>query len=136
MRASQAGPDSLHPRPLRVVLGSALAVGLAVLALVSVFFGLQPGANAADRATALPNLLTGIASVLGAAGYWRGKRWGPYAFAASVAGHVLIHSAFVISALAQGRLSPLSLAILAAVPIVSLLLFAVMLRDWRQRRLS
>jgi hypothetical protein len=136
MRPSAGEVPSAGKRPIHVWLATLIALGIGLVALGSAWAALGPNANGADRVAALPNLLTGLASVAGGIGYWLGRRWGLYAYALSVAGHLLIHSAFLLSALGSGRFAPVSIVGLAIIPVVSLGVLVVMWRDQRQARLS
>jgi hypothetical protein len=123
-------------RTIGVLVGSAVALLIGAVALVSGVLPLIGPAGAADRAAAVPNLLTGLAALAGGAGYWAGKRWGVYVYALSVLGHFLVHAAFFVSSLGSGRGTPFTALTLAFVPVVALLVLISMEVQRRQGRLS
>src|SRR4051794_13447681 len=102
-----AAPDGAAPprfrRTVGVLLGSAVALLLGLVAVLSGVLPLLGRAGAADQAAAVPNLLTGLAALAGGAGYAAGKRWGVYVYALSVLGHLLVHGAFFLASLGSGR---------------------------------
>ncbi len=120
-------------RRVIITLG-ALALGL--VAMASALLALGPAAHTADQVAAVPNLITGLASLSGALGYWAGKKWGLYAYALACLGHWLIHGAFLVAALQSGRFSPGSAVGLALVPVGALVLLGGMILDARAGRLS
>ncbi len=120
-------------RRLIVLLG---AVGLGVVAVAAALVALGPAAHAADRVAAVPNLITGLASLVGAVGYGARKKWGLYAYALSCLGHGLIHGAFLAAALQAGRFSPVSAVGLAVVPVAALVVLVGMALDARAGRLA
>jgi hypothetical protein len=119
-----------------LLLGVAAAVGLGALAVFAAWQGFLPGAREVDATWAVPNLLTGLASLAGAVGYGLRRRWGVILFALSVLGHFAIHAVFVLKALEAGRATPISLGVLALVPLVALVVLASMAWQWRQGRLA
>ncbi len=119
-----------------LVLGMLAALGLGAVAVFSAWQGFAPAAREVDATWAVPNLLTGLASLIGAVGYGLRRKWGVAVFALSVLGHILIHSAFVLKALDAGRATPISLGVLALIPLVALAVLVSMAWQWRQGRLG
>lgn len=117
------------------LLGVLAAVGLGVLAVVAGWGGFAPGAREVDATWAAPNLLTGLAALLGAIGYGLQRKWGVAVFGLSVLGHFVIHAAFVLKALEAGRATPITLGVLALVPLVASAVLVSMAWRWRQGRL-
>ena len=119
-----------------MILAALGALGLGLLAVGAALGALAPSAHAADQVAAIPNLLTALASLVGAVGYWQARKWGVIAYLLSVGGHLLIHAAFLLAAAQSGRLTPISAAGLAVIPAVALLVLAGMLVAWRRGRLT
>ncbi|MCW3055435.1 MAG: hypothetical protein JWN14_4605, partial [Chthonomonadales bacterium] len=93
--------------------------------------GLLGKGGAGDRATALPNLLTGIASIAGAIDYLRLKKGALPVYAIAVIGHFVTHGILFVSHLGSGRMTVAGTVSIWIVPVLAL---CVLIGIERQRR--
>ena len=127
MKSNKVRPQlQLMKRPLVVILASLVAFLLGLIALLSAIVGFAGLGNTADLASALPSLIIGLASVIGAAGYWLLKKWGHYVYAVAVAAQILNHVSLFISYLSSGRANVVGTVILVAIPAVFVIVFISM----------
>jgi len=70
-----------------------LLIGLVVLQLA--LRGLQGRGSAADVATTWPNLVTGLASLIGGMGYLTQRKWAVWVFLVAVIGHFVSHGMLI-----------------------------------------
>ncbi len=132
--SARQGSGQLRARRPWIAWGLTLAaLGLGLLALVVALESLRSAQDAVGLGTLLLNLATGLAGVLGAAGYAFGRRWGLYSFGLSVLGHVAAHVWLLLSAFTAHRLSIYSVVGLTVVPVVAAGVLAGM---WWERRQS
>ena len=124
-------------RPLLLLIGAALALFIGLVALVSGLFGLNQPLTNADGLTAWPNLLTGLASIVAAIGFWSLKKWSVYVYVLAFAGHLLTQIMLYFGRTASGRVvPPLTIVFLAIVPLLSLSILADMECHRRKRVLG
>jgi len=119
-----------------IIIGAAFAILIGLLALLLAFIGLRGSGGPADKSTAVPNLITGVASVAGGTGYLMLKKWGVYAYAVSVLGHFFSHIYLYLSHAAAGRATVVGAVQLAMIPIMSLIVLGSMERQRRKGILS
>src|SRR5205085_2890386 len=92
-------------RSFGMFVGVVFSLFIGVLALVLGIHGLQGRGGAADVATAFPNLITGITSLVGAVGYLALKKWAVPVYAIAVIGHFVSHTMLLISHSGSGRVT-------------------------------
>jgi hypothetical protein len=124
-------------RSLLLAAGSVLALLIGLVALVAGFIGFQSPLNSADGLTAWPNLLTGAASIVAAAGFWSLKKWSEAVYLLVFVGHVVTQILLYFGRAATGRAVPsMTIAFLAVVPLISLAILADMEYHRRKGALS
>ena len=123
-------------RPLIVSLASLTALLLGVLALFSAIIGFAGRGNAADVTTAVPNLIVGLASLIGAVGYWLLKKWGHYVYAVAVIAQLLNHTSLFLSYLSSGRANIFGGFFLLVIPAIPVIIFVSMELQRRKDVLS
>ena len=122
---------------LLLAAGSALALLIGLVALVSGFIGFSQPLTSADGLTAWPNLLTGAASIAAAAGFWSLKKWSEPVYLLAFVGHVVTQIMLYFGRGATGRtVPPMTIAFLAVVPLLSLAILADMEYQRRKGALS
>ena len=110
---------------------------MGVVALKMSFAGFSAHPRATDALTAVPNLITGIFSLAGAAAFFARMRWATYVYAFSVLGHFVSHG-LLLNLLYEhfqsdfGRVAPISFLVLGVVPVVSILVLMAMHSSLRQ----
>jgi len=120
-----------HKPTWGVVLGVVFSLGIGILAVLLGVGGLLGKGGAVDRSTALPNLLTGITSIIGAVGYLRRKKWALPVYALAVIGHFVAHGLLFVSHLGSGRMTVAGTVSSWIVPALAL---CVLIGIERQRR--
>ncbi len=118
-------------RPADLLLGVLFALLTGVIALFAAKVGFQGRGSAADGATIWPNLITGSASLVGAAGYLQLRKWSVPIYAVAVAGHFASHLQLLAMRAGSGRLTVANVVLLALPPLLAL---AVLTNMWRQRK--
>ncbi len=131
--ASHGVPDTLIRRSWIAWVLTIAAFLLGLLALVVVFEEWVSSRRATDPGATYLNLLTGLTGVLGAIGYGFRKRWGRYTFGISVLGHIVAHTALIVSAIAHHRVTIFSIGGLSVIPIVALCILIGMV--WENKSL-
>jgi peptidoglycan/LPS O-acetylase OafA/YrhL len=126
-RTKQAADETVVHTRSNVILTLA-ALLLSVVALIVTIEGLSGKVNAPTAQTIIFNFATAIFGIVGAIGYWRGRRWGVYAFALSTLGHIAAHTMLLLSAVAVGRTSPSAMIGLAVIPVVAIVILVGMIR--------
>jgi hypothetical protein len=114
-----------------VVTGAAALLGL--LAMIIVFQDVAGNQRATNPWITGLNFLTGLGGVAGAFGYALRKRWGIYAFGASVVGHWASHTLLIVSAIMQNRMSVFIIGGLLVIPTVALIVWIAMVRGDNRR---
>jgi len=114
-----------------VLLGVVFSLCIGILAVLLGLGGLLGKGGAGDRATALPNLLTGIASIAGAIDYLRLKKAALPVYALAVIGHFVTHGILLVSHLGSGRMTVAGMVSMWIVPVLAL---CVLIGIERQRR--
>lgn len=112
-----SGSDS--SRPFRVFVGSAFAVFIGLIALASGLMGVMGRGGAADVVTAVPNIITGAASVPAGVGYFLMRRWAVPAFMVGLAGLVVSNTVLYFHHAAKGPFPPAKIVFLAIPPMAA-----------------
>ena len=79
-----------------MIAGAGFSFLIGGLALVLAIIGLT-GRGAADAASAPTNLIVGVASIVGAAGYLAFRKWAIPVYVVAVVGHFISHARLLIS---------------------------------------
>jgi hypothetical protein len=119
-----------------IVIGAAFSLLIGALALVLAVRGLEGKGGAADVAGAWPNLVTGIASMLGAVGYLRLRKWAVPVYLVAVVGHFTSHTMLFVAHWARGGITFGGMIGIWFVPILAVLILVAMERDRRSGRLT
>jgi hypothetical protein len=121
------------PRPFSLMLVVAFSCLTGIVALLSARAGASGHASATDIANLLPNAVTGLASLVGTAGYFARRRWCVPVYAVAVLGHFYSHAQALSLHGTGGGARLLGLAL---VPVLSLAALGAMLRHYRAGLLS
>ena len=124
-------PQSIK-RPLAITIGGIFSLLIGGLALLLAVMGFMGRGGHADVASALPNLITGIASLAGAAGYLALKKWAIPVYFVAVVIHFVSHWLLFVSHNASARVTPGGAVFLFLVPAITLVILISMV--WQQRR--
>lgn len=74
-----------------LIAGGIFSILIGALALVLALRGFQGKGGPAELATTWPNLITGIASLVGGGGYLAQRKWAVPVYAVAVVGHFVSH---------------------------------------------
>ncbi len=107
------------PKALVFVVFFSILIGL--FSIVSAVFGLFGKGGGANVSFALPNLITGIASIAGGVACFSKRKWAIPALLIALVGHFSSHIALLISHMHQHRLSVGGVLSLSFVPIFALI---------------
>ncbi|MBM4424353.1 MAG: hypothetical protein FJ030_13360 [Chloroflexi bacterium] len=113
-------------RPLIVSLAALIAFLIGLVSLLSALIGFAGRGNSADAAAAVPSLIVGLASLIGAVGYWLLKKRGHYVYAVAVIVQTLNHVSLFISYLSSGRANIVGMIFLIALPCALVIIFVGM----------
>jgi hypothetical protein len=123
-------------RPVTVIIGVVFSLLIGGLALLLAATGLMGRGGQADIVSGWPNLITGIASIIGAMGYLALKKWAIPVYVVAVVGHLVSHTLLFVSHSASGRVTLGGIVFLLLVPAMALLVMIDMLRQQRRGVLS
>ncbi len=115
-----------------MLFGAVFSLGIGALALLLAVIGLLGRGGAADRISALPNLITGIASIAGSIGYLTFKKWAIPTYAVAVLGHIVSHVQLVMAHGGPEHISSRSWIPVLLPPVVALLVLIDMIWEKRQ----
>ena len=128
--------QSPRRRPFSLLLGAVFSLLIGLFALLLAGFGFTGKGGENNVASALPNLITGLASIAGAAGYLALKKWAVPVYFIAVLGHFISHGLLLHSHLATGRVSAGGVFFLMIVPALALAVLVNMFRQTKNRLLS
>ena len=115
--------------PIDLILGVLFTLLMGVIALYSAMIGFQGKGSAADMATAWPNIMTGIASLIGGVGYLRFKKWSIPVYAVAVIGHFVSHGELIYLRTVSRHITIANVTVLAIVPLIALVILGNMARQ-------
>lgn len=122
--------------PLSVTIGGVFSLLIGGLALLLAIMGFMGKGGPADIASAWPNFITGIASIVGAVGCLALKKWAVPVYSVAVVGHFVSHALLFVSRSASGRVIPGGIVSLLLVPAMALLVLMDMVQQQRRGVLS
>lgn len=126
--------DVTRKRSILVLLGAAFSLGIGGLALILAVVGLLGRGGAADRMSALPNLITGIASIAGAVGYLTFKKWAIPTYTVAVIGHIVSHVQLVMAHGGPEHIASRSWLPVLLPPVIALLVLIDMIWEKSQEK--
>lgn len=126
----QKRAEPIRKRPKALVFVVCFSIFIGVFSVVSAVFGLLGKGGGANVSFALPNLITGIASLAGGVACISMRKWAIPALLIALVGHFSSHIALLTSPMHQNRLSVGGALSLSFVPVIALisLIYVVRLR--------
>ena len=112
--------ETSSKKPVSFYLAIVFSIFVGIASILSAKVGYSGNGRAVDTATALPNLITGLCSVVGAIAYYANNKLAIPIYLVAVVGHFASHYLLISVRGGWSHVPPIGLIFLIAVPLLSL----------------